>query len=215
MRLNAFHEYYGIRRYAALDEILNDSSVEMILNLTNPRSHFELTRACLLAGKHVYSEKPLAISSVQAAELVELAKQQGLRVATAPCSMLGETCQTMWRALKDRMIGPVRLVYASFDDGMVHRMNPTRWRSASGAPWPAKDEFETGCTYEHAAYVLSWLAAFLDRRSVSLLTPRAEFATRVFQLTRWRATSRSDVLSITTMLSHVSLLVLLRRSTNP
>jgi hypothetical protein len=38
----------------------------------------------------------------------------------------------------DRMIGPVRLVYASFDDGMVHRMNPTRWRSASGAPWPAK-----------------------------------------------------------------------------
>jgi hypothetical protein len=39
-------------------------------------------------------------------------------------------------------------------------MNPTRWRSASGAPWPAKDEFETGCTYEHAAYVLSWLAAF-------------------------------------------------------
>jgi predicted dehydrogenase len=84
VRLNAFHEYYGIRRYAALDELLNDSSVEMILNLTNPRGHFELTRACLLASKHLYSEKPLVISSVQAAELVELAKQQGRRVATAP-----------------------------------------------------------------------------------------------------------------------------------
>ena len=144
----------------SLDEILNDSSVEMVLNLTNPRSHFELTKACLLAGKHVYSEKPLAMTSVQAAELVELAKLRGLRVATAPCSMLSETCQTLWRALKDRVIGPVRVVYASFDDGMVHRMNPARWRSASGAHWPAKDEFETGCTYEHAAYVLSWLAAF-------------------------------------------------------
>jgi predicted dehydrogenase len=160
LRLKAFHEYYGIRQYTALDEILSDPSVNMILNLTNPRSHFEVTKACLLAGKHVYSEKPLAMASDQAAELVKLGKQRTLRVATAPCTMLGETCQTLWRELNNRMIGPVRLVYASYDDGMTHRGNPTRWRSVSGAPWPAKDEFETGCTYEHALYILSWLAAF-------------------------------------------------------
>jgi predicted dehydrogenase len=159
-RLEAFARHYCVRRYGRLDEILNDSSVEMVLNLTNPRSHFELTKVCLLAGKHVYSEKPLAMESTKAAELVEQAKQRGLRVATAPCSMLSETCQTMWKALKDGTIGRVRLVYASFDDGMIHRLSPASWRSASGAPWPAKDEFETGCTYEHAAYVLSWLAAF-------------------------------------------------------
>src|ERR1700730_11098055 len=43
---------------------------------------------------------------------------------------------------------------------MIHRFNPTKWRSASGSRGNAKDEFEIGCTYQHAAYVLSWLAAF-------------------------------------------------------
>lgn len=159
-RLAEFSRYYSIKPYKNLDDLLNDPSVELVLNLTNPRAHYDLTRVCLEADKHVYSEKPLAMTSDKAAELVKLAKQKKLYLAMAPCSMLGETAQTMWKALRDNAIGPVRLVYASFDDGMVHRFNPGGWRSASGAPWPAKDEFETGCTYEHAAYVLSWLAAF-------------------------------------------------------
>ena len=159
-RLDKFSRYYNVRAYENLDALLNDAAVELVLNLTNPRAHYDLTKACLEADKHVYSEKPLAMESVKAAELVELAREKKRYLATAPCSMLGETAQTMWKALRDDAVGPVRLVYASFDDGMIHRFNPTRWKSASGAPWPAKDEFETGCTYEHAAYVLSWLAAF-------------------------------------------------------
>jgi predicted dehydrogenase len=159
-RLPVFPRHYGIRRYSSLEEILADSSIEMVLNLTNPRSHFELTKSCLLAGKHVYSEKPLAMDSIMAGKLVELAKQKGLRLAIAPCSLLSETCQTIWKALHEGAIGPVRLVYANFDNGMIHRLDPMRWRSASGAEWPAWDEFEVGCTYERAEYVLSWLAAF-------------------------------------------------------
>jgi predicted dehydrogenase len=159
-RLAEFSRYYNARAYKNLDDLLNDPSAELVLNLTNPHAHYDLTKACLEAGKHVYSEKPLAMTSDKAAELVTLAKEKKRYLATAPCSMLGETAQTMWKALRDDVIGPVRLVYASFDDGMVHRSNPGSWRSASGAPWPAKDEFEIGCTYEHAAYVLSWLAAF-------------------------------------------------------
>lgn len=159
-RLDKFSQYYNIKAYKDLNDLLSDVAVELVLNLTNPRAHYDITKACLEADKHVYSEKPLAMESVKAAELVELARKRKRYLATAPCSMLGETAQTMWKALRDDAIGPVRLVYASFDDGMIHRFNPTRWKSASGAPWPAKDEFETGCTYEHAAYVLSWLAAF-------------------------------------------------------
>lgn len=159
-RLAEFSRYYNARAYKNLNDLLNDSTVELVLNLTNPRAHYDLTKACLEAGKHVYSEKPLAMTPDKAAELVTLAREKKRYLATAPCSMLGETAQTMWKALRDEAIGPVRLVYASFDDGMVHRFNPGGWRSVSGAPWPAKDEFETGCTYEHAAYVLSWLAAF-------------------------------------------------------
>lgn len=159
-RLDKFSRHHDIKAYGKLEDLLNDAAVELVLNLTNPRAHYDLTKACLAADKHVYSEKPLAMESVQAAELAALAKEKKLYLAAAPCSMLSETAQTMWKALRDDAIGPVRLVYASFDDGMVHRFSPTRWKSASGAPWPAKDEFEIGCTYEHAAYVLSWLAAF-------------------------------------------------------
>jgi predicted dehydrogenase len=159
-RLVKFSRYYNLGAYKDLNDLLSDAALELVLNLTNPQAHYDLTKACLEAGKHVYSEKPLAMESVKAAELAALAREKKLYLATAPCSMLGETAQTMWKALREDAIGPVRLVYASFDDGMIHRFKPTRWKSASGAPWPAKDEFEIGCTYEHAAYVLSWLAAF-------------------------------------------------------
>ncbi len=159
-RLDAFCNHFGVRRFGSREEVLGNEQVEMVLNLTNPRSHFEITEACLLAGKHVYSEKPLAMKWAQAAELAGLAKQRRLGLATAPSSMLSATCQTMWRALDEGAIGRVRLVYASLDAGMTRRTNPCRWRSVSGAPWPAKDEYETGCTYEHGPYVLSWLAAF-------------------------------------------------------
>ena len=53
------------------------------------------------------------------------------------------------------------LVYANFDDGMIApKLAPWTWVNDCGVPWPAKDEFEVGCTFIHAGYVLTWLAAF-------------------------------------------------------
>ena len=66
----------GVRRYAELaSSCLSDPSVELVLNLTNPRSHYEVTKQCIEAGKHVYSEKPLAMDAAAARELVDLAEQ--------------------------------------------------------------------------------------------------------------------------------------------
>jgi predicted dehydrogenase len=74
---------------------------------------------------------------------------------------LGETAQAVWKALREDAIGRVRLVYANFDDGMIApKLSPWLWKNETGVHWPAKDEFEVGCTYEHAGYILSWLAAF-------------------------------------------------------
>ena len=157
MRFAAFH---GVSRFGSLDDVLNDSRVQLVLNLTNPRSHYEVTRASLEAGKHVYSEKPLAMQLDEAKALVELAESKGLQLSSAPCSLLGETAQTLWKALRERQVGTVRLVYAEMDDGMVFRMPYGKWKSASGVPWPATDEFEVGCTFEHAGYYLTWLPAF-------------------------------------------------------
>src|SRR4028119_705640 len=143
-----FSNFYSVPMYNSLDEVLADSRVEIVLNLTNPRSHFEVSKACLEAGKHVYSEKPLAMSFEDAQELVDLATERGLYLSSAPCSLLGETAQTIWKALREEVIGQVRLVYAEMDDGLVHRMPYRKWFSASGTPWPYKDEFEVGCTLE-------------------------------------------------------------------
>jgi predicted dehydrogenase len=159
-RAARFAEHHSVARYPSLEALLEDPRVDIVLNLTNPRNHFAVSRACLEAGKHVYSEKPLAMRLAEAQKLVELAEQRGLYLSTAPCTLLSETAQTIWRALRENIVGKVRLVYAEQDDGLVHQMPYRRWFSESGAPWPYRDEFEVGCTIEHAGYYLTWLPVF-------------------------------------------------------
>jgi len=159
-RATRFSTYHSVRAYSSLDDLLADPKVELVLNLTNPQSHFTVSKACLLAGKHVYSEKPLAMNVPEAEELVSLAEERGVQLSAAPSRLLGETAQTMWKALREGMIGTAWLAYAELDDGLVNRMPYKSWLSESGIPWPYKDEFETGCTLEHAGYVITWLVAF-------------------------------------------------------
>lgn len=158
-RANAAAEHYGTRVYPSTQDLLADPEVELVVNLTDPDSHYEVTRASLLAGKHVYSEKPLSVDLSEARELVELAEKQGLLLSGAPCSVLGETAQTLWKAVQDGAVGRVQLVYAEIDDNPVYLMRPEGWTSPTGAPWPYRNEFEVGCTMEHAGYYLTWLAA--------------------------------------------------------
>lgn len=150
------------KQFASLSEMLADDAVETVVNLTNPRSHAEVTRQSLEAGKHVYSEKPLGMTLEEARSLASLAAEQKLRLSTAPCSFLSPSAQTLAKAVREGRIGKVRLVYANFDDGMIApQMTPWGWLNAFGVPWPAKDEFEVGCTVEHAGYFLTWLAGLL------------------------------------------------------
>jgi predicted dehydrogenase len=154
-----FAQLHETSDYGSLAALCGDPEVAVVVNLTNPRNHYEVSRTALGAGKHVYSEKPLATKWPQALELVELAERKGLQIVSAPCTLLGEAAQTVWKAVREGQIGTVRLAYAELDDGMVHRENYRTWISASGSPWPFRDEFEVGCTLEHAAYYVTWLAA--------------------------------------------------------
>jgi len=160
-RLAAFCAYWKISAAESLDELLADghNSPDLILNLTNPDAHFEVSYACLSAGKHVYSEKPLATNMDDARKLCALAESKSLRLASAPCSLLGEAAQTAWLALREKTIGKPLLVYAEIDDDFVSKAPYLKWRSESGAPWPYRDEFSIGCTLEHAGYYLTWLMA--------------------------------------------------------
>ncbi len=158
-RAEAFALLTGTKAYPSLEALLADTSTELVLNLTNPSAHYQTTRVLLEAGKHVYSEKPLAMSLPEAQALVDLAEARGLMLGAAPCTLLGPVAQTLWRAVRAGSVGPIRLVYAEMEDGMVSKAPYAKWINEAGIAWPAVDEFETGCTIEHAGYVLTWLCA--------------------------------------------------------
>lgn len=157
-RAAAFCDHWGLTPYDSLEGLLAVCEPgDIILNLTNPSSHYEVSRKVLEAGFHVYSEKPLAMGMKDAKALAVLAQDRALRLTSAPCSFLGESAQTVWAAVRAGYPGKVRLIYAEMDDDFVPQAPYRKWISESGAPWPWKDEFEVGCTLEHAGYYLAWL----------------------------------------------------------
>jgi predicted dehydrogenase len=159
-RLKTFCAYWKLTAANTLQALFDATPDNgIILNLTNPHAHFEINRACLEAGFHVYSEKPLATDMADAHALHRLAKAKNRLLASAPCSVLGEAAQTLGKAIRDGVAGTPRLVYAELDDGYIPQAPYEKWISESGAPWPAEDEFNVGCTLEHAGYYLGWLIA--------------------------------------------------------
>lgn len=156
-RLKTFCEFYSLNAYSSIEDILSDAKVDIVLNLTDPRSHYAISKRCLKGGKHVYSEKPLAMDFEDARHLVDIAKEKNLHISSAPCSVLGKAAKTLSHAVREKLCGDIKLVYAELDDGLVHKMAYKKWFSISGAPWPYRDEFEVGCTLEHAGYYLAWL----------------------------------------------------------
>ena len=97
---------YGITKgYSSMEEMLQDPEIEIILNLTRPFEHYATTKAALLAGKHVYSEKPLAATYEEGRELVMLAQKKKLMLGGAPDTFLGAGIQTCRKLIDSGFIG--------------------------------------------------------------------------------------------------------------
>jgi predicted dehydrogenase len=105
-RAKARADAFNVPRVAPSNAaLLDDPEVEIVVNLTVPTQHFEVSRAALLAGKHVYTEKPLALSLEQGQELCELARQRELCIASAPDTFLGGAVQTAKHLIETGWIG--------------------------------------------------------------------------------------------------------------
>jgi predicted dehydrogenase len=99
-------EDYNIPKiYATMHDAFADPEVQIILNLTRPYEHYEVTKAALLAGKHVYEEKPLGADLNEGEELAALAEEKGLMLGGAPDTYLGAGIQTCRRLIDHGMIG--------------------------------------------------------------------------------------------------------------
>ncbi|MWV48673.1 gfo/Idh/MocA family oxidoreductase [Rathayibacter sp. VKM Ac-2803] len=92
-------------RALSVDELLADPEVDAVLNLTIPAAHVEIGTRALEAGKHVFAEKPLGLDPAEAAPMLDLAERLGLRVGSAPDTVLGTGIQTARRTLDSGLIG--------------------------------------------------------------------------------------------------------------
>jgi predicted dehydrogenase len=147
-RAEALAESAGCEAYDSVDALLTDDRVELVVNLTTHHAHKVVTEQCLRAGKHVHSEKPLALTYAEAQDLVALAEAQGLRLGSSPFTFMGEAQQTAWKLLRDDQIGAVRAIYAEVNWGRIERWHP--------APEPF---YDVGALYDVGVYPLTLITA--------------------------------------------------------
>ena len=100
-------DYNVPKIYDTMYDAFKDPEVDIVLNLTRPYEHFEVTKAALLAGKHVYSEKPLGADFEEGKELVRIAEEKGLMLGGAPDTFMGAGIQTCRKLIDDGFIGDV------------------------------------------------------------------------------------------------------------
>jgi predicted dehydrogenase len=155
-RAAVFAANHGCRAHASLDDLLDDDTVDIVVNLTIHQAHYEVTKRALEAGRHVYSEKPLALRSSEARELVELAAAQGVRLGGSPSTFLGEAQQTAAGLIRSGRLGPVRAIYAEVNWGRIETWHP--------APAPF---YEVGALVDVGVYPLTIATTMLgSARSV-------------------------------------------------
>jgi predicted dehydrogenase len=127
---------FGVPRACSVDELLKDSSIELVLNLTVPKAHVPVSLAALEAQKHVYAEKPLGIDREEGRRVIELARKRKLKVGCAPDTFMGAGIQTARKLVEEGAIG--RLVaFTAFMMGRGHEhwhASPEFYYELGGGP---------------------------------------------------------------------------------
>ena len=138
-------------RVLSVPELLASGDVDLVLNLTIPKAHAEVSRAALEAGKHVYCEKPLALSLAEGEALVALAESKGLCLGSAPDTALGAGIQSCRKYVDEGWIGTPLGATAFMLNGGTEgwHPNPAFYYERGGGPM-----FDMGPYYIHALVTL-------------------------------------------------------------
>ncbi|MBN1681122.1 MAG: Gfo/Idh/MocA family oxidoreductase [Anaerolineae bacterium] len=134
-RAQAFGQEYGIRA-CSVSDLLADPDIQIVLNLTVPNAHAEVALAVIQAGKHVYSEKPLAITRDEGQRVMAAAQAVRVRVGCAPDTFLGGGIQTCRKLIDDGAIGdPVAAIAFMAGHGPESwHPNPAFYYQRGGGP---------------------------------------------------------------------------------
>ncbi|MFC7465044.1 Gfo/Idh/MocA family protein [Brachybacterium sp. GCM10030252] len=96
---------FGVPASGTAQDVLDHPEVEIVINLTIPTAHAEVSQSIVAAGKHVWTEKPITTIPADATALLEAAAKHGVRIGGAPDTVLGAGIQTALRTLRDGSIG--------------------------------------------------------------------------------------------------------------
>src|SRR5205085_2014545 len=96
---------FNVPRACSVKELLATPEIEIVINLTIPKTHAEIALRTLEAGKHTYGEKPLAVNREEGLKVLQAAKAKNLRVGCAPDTFLGGGLQTCRKLIDDGWIG--------------------------------------------------------------------------------------------------------------
>lgn len=118
----------------SFEDILQDPEIDMILNLTNPVAHYSISSRALKAGKHVWSEKMMAVELAEGKELVSLAQEHHVRLGVAPDTFLGAGLQTARYIIDRGLIGKPLSFQASLsrDFGVFGEILPHLTKKGGG-----------------------------------------------------------------------------------
>jgi predicted dehydrogenase len=142
---------FGIRAVSP-EGLLGDDEIELVINLTNPAAHYAVNRSILAAGKHLYSEKPLALSLGDGRHLHDLASDRGRSIGSAPDTFLGGAHQTALKLVREGAIGRVTSgsAHTMFSGPEKIHPAPSFFYEAGGGP-----------VLDMSPYHLTHLASFL------------------------------------------------------
>lgn len=135
-KAQAVAEQYGIPKVCTVEELLADEEITMIVNLTPPAAHTELNLQILNAGKHLFCEKPYALTMEDAEKTSALAREKGLKIGVAPDSFMGSSLSTCKKLLDDNWIGKPLYVTLNMMGGGVETWHPQpeNWYRYGGGP---------------------------------------------------------------------------------
>ena len=123
-------------RALSIDDLLVDPDVQLVINLTIPAAHAEVSLRALAAGKEVYTEKPLTADLDSAAEVLAVADAAGLWVGCAPDTVLGTGIQTARKVIDDGLVGrPISATATMMTPGHERwHPNPDFYYQPGGGP---------------------------------------------------------------------------------
>lgn len=161
---------HGIPKVLTIEQLLHDPEISIIINLTVPQAHASVSQAAIAAGKHVYSEKPLAINTEDGRQILQAAEEKRVRIGCAPDTFLGGGLQTCRKLIDDGAIGePVAASAFMISHG------PESWH-----PNPSMFYLKgAGPLFDMGPYYLTALVSFLGPVQRLAALARTSFPERI------------------------------------